>query len=76
MFKKKYFVNDVAKRREFRKYVQTVIRTDKTIELSETVDNFLIVWNGLNVEFQRDIDKPDTITTLNVFFFDKRKHQW
>ena len=76
MLKKKYIMNDVAKRREFRKYAQTVIRTIKTTELDDTVDHLLIVWNSLNVEFQRDIDEPNKITTLNVFFFDKRKHQW
>ena len=67
--KEKYIINDVAKRREIRKYVQTVIRTVKTTELSDTTDHFLIVWNGLNVELQRDIDEPNKIITLNVFFF-------
>ena len=73
MLKKKYIMNDVTKRRKFRKYAQTVIRAIETAELGDAADHLLVVWNGLDVEFQRDIDEPDKITTLNVFF-DKRKH--
>ena len=69
VLKEKYTIFDVAKRRKFRKYAQTVIRAIKTTELGDTADHLLIVWNGLNVEFQRDIREPDKITTLNVFFF-------
>ena len=68
-------MNDVTKRRKFRKYAQTVIRAIETAELGDAADHLLVVWNGLDVEFQRDIDEPDKITTLNVFFY-KRKHQW
>ena len=68
VLKKKYTMNDAAKRRKFRKYAQMVIRTVKTAELSGTTDHVLIVWNGLNVKFQRDIDESDKIKTLNVFF--------
>ena len=68
MLKEKYTMNDAAKRREPRKYARTVIRTVKTAELGDTTDHLLIVWNGLNIEFQRDIVEPDKTTTLNGFF--------
>ena len=68
MLKKKYIMNDVARRREFRKYAQTIIRAVKTAELGDATDHLLVVWNGLNVEFQRDIDEPDKFITLNGFF--------
>ena len=76
VLKKIYTMNDAARRRKSRKYAQTVIRTVKTTELNDTIDHLLIVSNVLNVDFQRDIDEPNKITTLNVFVFDKRKHQW
>ena len=68
MLKGKYIMNDVTKRRKFRKYAQTVIQTVKTTELGDAADHLLVVCNKLDVEFQRDIDEPDKITTLNVFF--------
>ena len=68
VLKKKYIMNDATKRREFRKYAQTVIRAVKTAELGDATDHLLVVWNGLDVEFQSDIDEPNKITTLNVFF--------
>ena len=51
VMKERYTLNDAAKHREPRKYVQTVIRAAKTAELSETSDYLLIIWNGLDVEF-------------------------
>ena len=58
--------------------VQTVIRTVKTIELGDTSDHLLMVWNGFDVEFQQHIEEPSKVTTFNVFpqSFDRRKHQW
>ena len=74
---KKHTLNNAIKRREPRKYIQTVIRTIKTAELNETSDHLLIIWNGFDIEFQHHIEKPNKITTLNVYFqlFDRRKHQ-
>ena len=43
VLKKKYIMNDATKRREFRKYAQTVIRAVKTAELGDATDHLLIV---------------------------------
>ena len=51
VLKEKYIMNDVTKRRKFRKYAQTVIRTVKTAELGDVANHLLVIWNGLDVEF-------------------------
>ena len=47
----------------------------KQPELGDAADHLLVVSIKLGVVFQRDIDEPDKLITLNVFFY-KRKYQW
>ena len=49
---KKYTINDKIKCRKPRKYIQTVIRTFKIAGLNNTFDYLLVIWNGVDVEFQ------------------------
>ena len=78
VLREKYSLQDAARHREPREYAQTVIRAAKTAELGGTPDHLLLIWNGLDLEFQRDIDEPTQATTQNSFLqeLDKRKHQW
>ena len=52
VMRKRYTLSDAARRRKPREYAQTVIKAVKTTELSDTSDHLLIIWNGLDVEFQ------------------------
>ncbi|KAL2038846.1 hypothetical protein N7G274_008368 [Stereocaulon virgatum] len=55
-----------------------VVRAAKVAKLDVVHNQLDIIWNGLDVEFQSNIDPPDIITTLNQFLtaMDRRKHQW
>lgn len=53
------------KRRKSRKYVMIIIKTAKIIKLSDIYNQFDIIWNNLNVEFQFDIDFFIQQITLN-----------
>ena len=46
VMKIKHTLNDAARHRKPRKYVQTIIRAAKTAELNETSDLLLIIWNN------------------------------
>lgn len=78
ILKERYSMSDAARQREPREYAQTILRAAKTAELGDTADHLLVIWNGLELEFQRDIDEPTKQTSLNTFLqsLDKRKHQW
>ena len=54
------------------------MRAAKVAKLDVIYSQLDIIWNGLDVEFQSNIDPPDVITTLNQFLtaIDRRKHQW
>jgi len=78
LLKEKYTINDATRHREPREYAMTIVRAAKVAKL-DTVHNQLdIIWNGLDVEFQSDIEPPDVNATLNQFLsaMDRRKHQW
>lgn len=76
--KERYTLNDAMRHREPREYAMTIIRAAKVAKLGDTHNQLDIIWNGLDVEFQSDIDAPTTQTTLNQFLtaMDVRKHQW
>lgn len=55
----------------------TIIRAAKVAKLGDTHIQLDVTWNGLDVEFQSDIDPPTAGTILNQFFtsMDLRKQQ-
>ena len=78
LLREKYTINDALRHREPREFAMAIVRAAKIAKL-ETVHNQLdIIWNGLDVEFQSDIDPPEVNTSLNQFLaaMDRRKHQW
>ena len=64
--------------RESREYVMTIVRAAKVVKLGDVHNQLDIIWNGLDVEFQSDIDPPIVQITLNQFLtvMDVRKNQW
>lgn len=76
--KERYSLNDAARRREPREYAMTIIRAAKIAKLGDVHNQLDVIWNGLDVEFQSDIDAPTEATTLNQFLasMDVRKQQW
>lgn len=76
--KEKYTLNDAMRHREPREYAMAIIRAAKVAKLGDVHNQLDIIWNGLDVEFQSDIDPPTIQTTLNQFLtsMDIRKQQW
>ena len=78
LLKERYMINNATRHREPREYAMAIVRAAKVAKLKTVHNQLDIIWNGLDVEFQSDIDPPDTNTTLNQFLraMDRRKHQW
>ena len=78
LLREKYSMQDAARHREPREYAQTMLRAAQNADMGIMKDHMLLIWNGLDMEFQRDIPEPDGSTDYNRFLesLDKRKYQW
>ena len=78
LVKERYTLHDAIRHREPREYAMTIIRAAKVAKLGDTHNQLDVIWNGLDVEFQSDIDPPTDLTTLNQLLtsMDLRKQQW
>ena len=78
VLREKYTLQDAARHREPREYAQLILRAAQNAELGTLKDHMLLIWNGLDMEFQRDIPEPDAKTDYNRFLesLDYRKYQW
>lgn len=76
--RERYSLNDAVRHREPREYAMMIIRAAKVAQLGDTHNQLDVIWNGLDVEFQSDINPPTDKTTLNDFLasMDLRKQQW
>lgn len=73
----RYTFDDARRMREPREYAQTIVRAVKaTGEITFT--QLLTIYNGLEVEFQRDVAIPESTTTLSNFLLglDSKKNIW
>ena len=73
----RYTSQNARQRKESREYAQIIVRVARSIELS-MYNQLHIIWNELNVEFQRDISMSRSNITLNAFLreLDDRKKIW
>jgi hypothetical protein len=78
LMKKKYTVKDVKRRRKSRKYAEVILRAAKSIELISEINQIFLIYNEIDVKFQRDIVMSKANTKLNSFFtnLDDRKNVW
>ena len=62
------------KNRKFRKYAQIIIRAAQVAELF-VYNQMLIIYNDLDIEFQKNFPISKQITSFNFFLtiFDERK---
>ena len=72
-----YSQEDGRRNREPREYAQTIIRAAQAAELP-VYNQMLAIYNGLDIEFQRDLPVPKQTTSLNSFLtiLDERKEIW
>lgn len=77
LLREKYSMQDAARHREPREYAQAIMRAAQNAEMGTAKDHILLIWNGLDSEFQRDIPEPEG-DDYNKFLdlLDKRKYQW
>lgn len=78
LLREKYSMQDASRHREPREYAQTIMRAAQNADMGVMKDHILLIWNGLDTEFQRDIPEPDANSDYNRFLesLDKRKYQW
>ena len=78
LLKEKYTIYDAYRSREPREYAQTLLRAARTANFNDVNNQLTLIYNGLDLEFQRDIVPPTAMATLNDFMqaLDLRKYQW
>jgi hypothetical protein len=76
LMKKKYTVKDVKRRRESKEYAEVILRAAKSTELISKISQIFLIYNDIDVEFQRNISMSKANTKLNSFFtnLDDRKN--
>ena len=78
LVKERYTLHDAIRHREPREYAMTIIRAAKIAKLGDIHNQLDVIWNGLDVEFQSDVNPPTVETSLNQLLtsMDIRKQQW
>jgi hypothetical protein len=68
--KKKYIMKNVKKRRESREYAEVILRAAKSTELISEINQIFLIYNEIDVKFQRDISMLKADTKLDSFLTD------
>ena len=78
IIQERYTVTDAQHRREPRKYAGIIIRAAKSAELGATGQVIMLIYNGLDLQFQQDVPMPTLTTPLEQFLedLDSRKDIW
>ena len=77
LMREKYTFKDAKNQRKFREYAFIILRATKSINL-ETFDQIAMIWNDMNTEFQRDIQRSNEDIVLDDFLnaLDEFKNIW
>ena len=73
--REKYTITDARNRREPREYAGVIIRVAKSAELGSASHIIMLIYNGLDLEFQRDLAMPLLSTSLEQFLQDLDNHK-
>ena len=70
-------MNDVRQMKKSKKYAQTIIRVDKSVELS-IYNQMFQIWNELDINFKLHVQRSTSTINLNDFLRDlkERKNFW
>jgi hypothetical protein len=76
--KEKYIMKNVKRRRKSKEYAEVILRTAKSTKLISKINQILLIYNEIDVKFQRDIFMSKANTKLNSFLtnLDDRKNVW
>ncbi len=70
LIKEKYIIKNARRKRESREYAEMILRAAKSAELISEISQIFLIYNEIDVEFQRDISMSKTDTKLNNFLTD------
>lgn len=75
--KERYTMADAARQREPIEYIQAITRAGKSTDFP-TYNQMLIIWNGLDPEFQRDVEIPSPASDLGTMVekMERMKEIW
>ncbi len=60
-------MKDARRRRESREYAGVIIRVARSTELESESHQIMMIYNDLNLEFQRNIPLSELITSIQNF---------
>ncbi len=63
-------MKNVRYRRESREYAEVILRAAKSTDLTSEISQIFLIYNDIDVEFQRDISMSKADIKLNNFLID------
>ncbi len=78
IIKKKYIMKNARRRRESREYADIIMKAAKSAKLESNEHIIMLIYNDLDLKFQRDIFLSELITRIQNFLqsFDDKKNIW
>ena len=78
ILKERYIMKNARRHRKLREYASVILRAAKSTKLGSVANQIAIIYNELNVKFQRNLIRSENVTFLNVFLrkIDDFKHIW
>jgi hypothetical protein len=67
IIRKRYIMNDARRRRESREYASVIMRAARSAELESKTHQIMMIYNDLDLKFQRDIFMLTLITQIQNF---------
>jgi hypothetical protein len=76
--RERYTLDDARRRRESREYAGIIMRAAKSAELDSKLHLIMLIYNDLDLKFQRDISMSELITNIQNFLqcLDDKKNIW
>ena len=71
----RYTISDARNRRKPREYAGVITQAAKSAELGSTGHIIMLIYNGLDLEFQRDLAMPSLTTPLEQFLQELEDHK-
>jgi hypothetical protein len=78
LIKKKYSMNDVKRRRKSREYADVILRVAKSTDLIPKISQIFLIYNEIDVKFQRNLSMSKFDIKLNNFLteLNDKKNVW
>jgi hypothetical protein len=67
LMKEKYILKNARRRKEFRKYAEVILQAAKSAELISKISQIFLIYNEIDVKFQRNLFMFKVDIKLNNF---------